>query len=1185
MTKPAGFGGNFLKIAGNKPERMKYRHLLFSLSFLASLLAFSCQNEKPNRLLVFSKTNGFRHASIEAGTGAIRQLGTEHGFEVVATEDSSFFTEENLKQFNAVLFLNTSGDVLNERQEADFQRFIQAGGGFVGVHGAAGTETDWRWYGQLVGAVFNGHPDSLQMATLNAGDPGNAATAGLPANWQHTDQWYNFQPVLPVDQVFSATDSLPDGVEDSIWQKQLNVPAFARWTYDESQPFLPPSAKVLLTADEKTYTGGKHGTHPIAWCQEFDGGRSFYTGLGHTIANYRDSLFLAHLLGGIQYAFGNGHLDYSKVTKQRIPPDDRFVRTTLASNLDEPMELDIFPDGTILFIERKGTINLYDPATGKVDTVCLMPVYHEFEEGVLGIAIDPHWQENKWVYIYYSLMEGGRRNRLSRFVFDDRKLDLSSEKMLFEVPELVGCCHAGGSVEFGPGGNLYVSTGDNTNPFESDGFDPIDERPGRALWDAQKSAGNTNDLRGKILRITPQPDGTYTIPDGNLFTPGTSGTRPEIYVMGCRNPFRIAIDSKTNWLYWGDVGPDAGKNGRFRGPKGYDPINRAKKAGNYGWPFIRGHHAYFDYNFATRKSGPLFDPAGPVNNSPNNTGLQKLPPVEPSLIWYSYDESLEFPWVATGGKNPMAGPVFHAADFPDADTAHIFPLYFENKLFIYEWMRYWIFVVTLDENGAFVRADRFLPNEEFTRPMDMAFGPDGALYLLEYGTEWFARNKDARLTKIEFAPAGRKPAVQLAATPGVGGNPLTMDFSAAGSKGFDGDKLTFEWSVKEAGVKSEAVAFKHTFSKPGIYHVSLKVTDATGLASTDTAEIAVGNTPPEIAWETGGNQSFYWGAAPIPYRLKVTDREDGSFDAGTLNPKRVKISIDYLAEGQDFEAIAMGHQTQSGGGDAKFAAGQKLIEESDCKTCHAVAKKVNGPAFRDIANRYYGEKSVLKTLSVKIMEGGAGNWGETPMAAHPKMTKAQAGDIVRYILSLGEGVQAASTLPFSGAYSLAAHVRKKEKGAFVFQASYLDEGAPGVPSLSAHATLVLRFPYLEAEKFNASAKGVRKKHRKDTGATVAGDLFSGRYIGFENIDLSGIGSVRLKAAQALPGSVVEVHLGSATGELAGSATIDEAGNVPPINLGQQNGPQSLFFVFKNETDLETSVMELDGIFFDKAETQ
>lgn len=213
------------------------------------------------RILVFSKTAGYRHASIPDGVAAVRALGAENGFAVDATEDASVFTDDGLAPYDAVVFLSTSGDVLDADAEAAFQRYVEAGGNYVGVHAASDTEFDWPFYGRLVGAYFSAHPE-IQPATVDVVDRSHPSTRSLPARWEWTDEWYEFR-------------ERPSGV------------------------------RVLLKVDESTYEGGSMGTdHPLAWCHDRLGGRAWYTALGHRAEGYADPQFRAHLLGGIRYALG-----------------------------------------------------------------------------------------------------------------------------------------------------------------------------------------------------------------------------------------------------------------------------------------------------------------------------------------------------------------------------------------------------------------------------------------------------------------------------------------------------------------------------------------------------------------------------------------------------------------------------------------------------------------------------------------------------------------------------------------------------------------------------------------------------------------------------------------------------------------------------------------------------------------
>lgn len=236
--------------------------LCFFLVLVPVFWSFASASQNQDRVLVFSKTTGYRHSAIEIGINAIGKLALENNFAMDTTTNSSLFTSENLKRYSAVVFLNTSGTLLTREQKANFERYIQEGGGFVGIHGAAASEYGWAWYGRLLGAFFTTHPQ-IQEAELNIVNKKNMATRHLPDPWIYTDEWYNFTK-------------------------------------------LSSAIQILITINEDSYLGGDYGEgHPIAWYHNFEGGRSFYTALGHREENYSDPLFLKHLLGGILYAMGN----------------------------------------------------------------------------------------------------------------------------------------------------------------------------------------------------------------------------------------------------------------------------------------------------------------------------------------------------------------------------------------------------------------------------------------------------------------------------------------------------------------------------------------------------------------------------------------------------------------------------------------------------------------------------------------------------------------------------------------------------------------------------------------------------------------------------------------------------------------------------------------------------------------
>ena len=1086
------------------------------------LFLFSCAEDKP-KVLVFSKTKGYRHASIKAGKAALLKMGAEKGFAVDTTESADAFTEENLKKYNAVVFLSTTGDVLNPAQQNEFMRFIQAGGGYLGIHASADTEYDWWWYGKLVGAYFLSHPEQQEAKFVKVAPFGNGLN--LPDEWMRKDELYNY--------------------------KKIN-----------------PEINVLYKLDETSYKGGENGdNHPIAWYHDFDGGRSFYTGMGHTDESYLDPQYLDHVYQGLVYAMGKSKPDFRNAHAKKVPEDNRFTKVVLGYNLDEPTEMAILPDSRIIFIERKGAVKLYDPNADTITVINTFNVGTKFEDGMMGITTDPDFEKNNWLYIYYAHPERSA-NVLSRFVFDGAKIDQASEKEMLEVvTQREKCCHTGGSLTFGPGKNLFLSTGDNTSPFESDGYSPADETAGRSPFDAMKSSSNTNDLRGKILRIHPEPDGTYTIPEGNLFPKGEDKTRPEIYVMGNRNPYRISVDQQTGFLYWGEVGPDAGNDSPERGPRGYDEVNQAQKSGYFGWPlFVGGNYAYAKYDFETKTVGAKPDVNKPMNTSPNNTGKTELPPVSAPFIWYPYAESPDFPLVKTGGRNAMAGPIYYSDNYKGKTEA--FPDYFDGKLLMYDWMRNWMRLVTMNEKGAIMDIEPFMDNIQFNNTIDMAYGPDGKLYTLEYGTKWFTQNMDARLSRIDYNGGNRPPLAKLKADKVSGATPLAINFSAGESSDPDGDAVTYELEIKGEVLKSGVTDFSYTFDKPGIYHPKLIVTDAKGSKSTTELTIIAGNEPPVIDVTVSGNPDYFIPGGFVDYKVSVTDKEDGSTADGKIATNRVLTTLDFHPQGYDMTKIAQGHQRSE-------LPGKLLIAESDCKSCHLTDQKSAGPSYRDIAKRYAKDVKATDVLSNKIMNGGSGVWGEVAMAAHPQLSKAQTTRMVEYILSLANEEKIKS-LPLTGKanFSVVPPPGPTATSAYVLTVTYEDNGASGMPSLSTTKQVFFKAPILSTTDATDLTGGLRKSSA--AGFSFLDNVKNNSSATFKNVDLSGVGKLNLMVVEqgGSKSGDVEVWLDSKTGTKLGSVSFSNAPKMEVqsgifmrpggISIKAISGKHDLVLVFKND---------------------
>lgn len=856
------------------------------------------------------------------------------------------------------------------------------------------------------------------------------------------------------------------------------------------------------------------------------------------------------------------------------PDDSRFTKVVLAQRIEEPMQFQILKDGKVLYAERKGKLKVFDPATNKITVVYNFAVstkyvsqtgeVSEAEDGFQGVILDPDFALNHWIYVYYSPAGNESKNTLERYTWDGKGPlnEASRKKILDVVVQRFECCHVGGGMVFDKAKNLYLSTGDNTFSRASDGFSPLDERPGMFTQDSQKGSSNTNDLRGKILRIHPEPNGTYTIPKGNLFPKGTAKTRPEIYTMGNRNPWRLTVDSKTGWLYWGEVGPDGSVDDfEHRGPQSYDEFNMAKKPGNYGWPYFIGNSfPYHHYNFATKESGPLFDPEHPVNTSPNNTGLKDLPPTTAPFIWYSKQASKEFPLLGGGGNSAVGGPIFHAADFKGA--ARPFPAYYEGKWLITDWVRGWIQAVTIDENGKYVGMERFLPDLHLRGPIDMKFGPNGDLYVLEYGNGYFKDNPEAELIRIEYNGGNRKPQVQAAVNKTAGAVPLTVALSSKGTSDADeGDKLSYVWKITKNGAPFKTLAQADpsvTFTAPGVYKALLTVTDTKGAKNSKSVEVKVGNEPPLVHINiTSGNSSFFFPGKTIGYSVDVMDKEDGSLANKKIVPARVSVSANYLSEGYNMTAIAS--KQGSVDADAALSGGMALIAKSDCRSCHAINDKVLGPSFTAVALKYKGDAGAPDRLFKKIISGGQGVWGDAQMPAHPTLAESDAKAIVKYVLSLAYPARNAKSLPIAGTYTTTIPEGENTDGSFILRAAYTDKGAKLATAQSGEQTLVLHAPLLPASKAS-----LVKDVTFNGDSTVAAIKGNSSWLKFSKIDLTGIKQLELIVAgrngQAAD-LTVELHADSPQGKLLDNYSGKYPGGAIKMNLIDKFGVADLYLVF------------------------
>ena len=826
-------------------------------------------------------------------------------------------------------------------------------------------------------------------------------------------------------------------------------------------------------------------------------------------------------------------------SSSHLPPEtNRFTSSILSKpgELDEPMAFTFLSKNEMLIVERKGGVKSFDTNSRTMKTIGHIPVNtkyinkqgqsREAEEGLIGVIADPDYATNHWVYMLYADPDK-TAHVLARWELKDGTLDESTKKIVLSYhAQREVCCHTGGGMAFDKDGNLFITTGNNTaNP--PSGTSNLDMREGQETSDDQRTGGNTNDLRGKILRIHPEADGTYTIPEGNLFEEGNPKARAEIYTMGHRNPWRVSIDSETGYIYWGEVGPDASED-TDTNPRGYDEFNQAKGPGFFGWPYFIGNNIpYAD------TTGKPFDVNNVVNNSPNNTGLTQLPKPQPAMIWYPYGYSEEFPAMGSSGRSATGGPVYRQADFPASDKR--FPSYYEGKWLIVEFMRGWIMAVSMDENGDYMSMERFLPEENFSSAIDMQFSPEGDLYVLEYGSAWFRGNDNAHIKRIEYNGGNRKPIVKASAEKQAGALPFTTQLSSAGTKDYDNDRLKYEWQITSENGYSKTYSEANpsiTLEEAGVYAARLTVTDKAGSTNEQVLELIAGNEPPKVELSIlEGNQSFFFPGQALRYDIKVADQEDGSLEGGEISKEAIAINFDYAPEGFDPIEIAQNHKSTDDW--IVFSAGRKLIDGSDCFSCHKLNETSIGPSYQAVADKYKADPASYSKIAERIINGSVGIWGEHAMAAHPDLSKRDAQHIVKYIMSLGEAEAERQSLALSGEYIPQVPKGENGNGGYLLRVAYTDQGSAELKPLSSEKIIALRNPKINIEQYDAT-QGTQLLTSQGRSFNI---IQHDAYVAYFDLDLTGVGEISIgaeaSARNGAPGAVIELRLDAPDGELVG----------------------------------------------------
>ncbi|MFB8029025.1 MULTISPECIES: ThuA domain-containing protein [unclassified Streptomyces] len=760
--------------------------------------------EAPFRVLVYSGAARASQGTVHAGVEAVKGLGVRNGFGVEATDDPAVFNDTDLARFHTVVFNNTAAaadgaGALDGAGRAALRRYIRAGGGWVGLHDASAGTGGWDWYDGLVGAALD-RRTPVQAGRIEVLDHAHPSTMTLPDLWERTEEWLGWR-----------TDPTP------------TVHTLAR-----------------IRVRDKITGLGAGMDHPWSWCRNYDGGRSWFTAGGHAPSAFQDDAFLRHLLGGIEWAAGARPGDCT-ATQSRS-----FQRTPLAAGgLFDPVDMAVAPDRRVFVARRTGELAVVDQRTMRVSTaldLAYSPEAVARAGGLSALALDPDFAENAWLYLLRSDTTGGRLF-LSRFTADGPAVDPASERRLLVLPgrrsTAGGRPPPSGSLAFDQQGRLYVATGDVT---------PSDAPDARS------------DLRGSVLRITPQDDGTYTVPEGNLHRAGTSGARPEIYATGLRDPFRVTVDPSSGTPLAAATAPD-----------GSAEYLRIAGAGRVDGPYCAGDGAEAGAGAGCPRAGGA-PPAVPVARGDVVAVSGSVYDYDPASLYRSkFPEYFDGKWLT---YDP-AGRHFTAHAFQRADQTFVDPRFGPV------------------EAGGLQSVTELFGDMEWHRPVSAVLGPDGALYVvdsgLDGGTGRDGGNEGAGVFRIDHVGDGRLPGAGIAVDRDNGSAPLTVTFEGAGSGPAGRSRTAYAWDFDgDGGTDSTEANPSYTYRTEGRFTARLTVTGPEGTTAMAGQEITVGNTRPRITVHGPPDGGLFRPGDTLAFTVGVEDPEDGATSPVDCSRVRVR---------------------------------------------------------------------------------------------------------------------------------------------------------------------------------------------------------------------------------------------------------------------------------------------------------